>query len=692
MANKYLSLEGGLDLETPPIEAKAGTCTEALNFFEAVKGGYTSLLGYERFDGQPAPSEASYVYIIIEDYDLKAGAVNDDVGQVVVIDTLTFTVGYREIKGDGTEAILIGTEATGVIPAEEGFPIAYDTSASCTVMTSQGAGETDWETGDVTSYLTITQDLRRDAITVVPGSGPIRGVAQIRGEKIAWRDNTSTTACNAFKSTPTGWEIIPEVAIYTSTLNGGGDIPTAGDMFNGGNDQYIDGGTWLDDDGVSDPLKHLFMIKRIAGSIPTEFIRDSDGLNMGTRGGTVNWSQEAGGSVQYINHNFYAGLDTYNMYFCDGENVAMAYEPQYNVIRPISANLRTMEERCTYPFAHNSRLFMSTTGGTFITSVVGEPTVLDGTLDSAEFGIGDEITGFAATSSESLAIYTRNQTFGFTGRGTEDWRLDPISSNSGARAGCIAQTDDVFASDDRGIGVLSKSDKLGGFEASTITDDVQRLFKTVHNNATCATTLRKLNQMRFYYGTRMLILSRVPYNANGREGTRYGITEGLYDVPVLNVSTEEDTDGVEHTFFGSDDGYVYKADSGSSSDGAEMEFVLTQHFNHFGSPLMRKRFTGIDFEAIVTAPTTFQIYYYMNDGQKTFEPRNIGFAGGISQWDVGLFDTAIYDAIPLTRPRMTLRGTGYNIQFSFYRSSLHEPQATLTGYAIRLKDRGLVAI
>lgn len=47
-------------LETPPLAIPDGALIEAINFEAIAQGGYRRVDGYERFDGQPLASLASY--------------------------------------------------------------------------------------------------------------------------------------------------------------------------------------------------------------------------------------------------------------------------------------------------------------------------------------------------------------------------------------------------------------------------------------------------------------------------------------------------------------------------------------------------------------------------------------------------------------------------------------------------------
>ena len=72
MANKYIAFKGGLDLASPRLETKGGSLVEAYNCYESVKGGYTTIAGYESYSGKPAPSDAKDEL----DADLRRNAIN----------------------------------------------------------------------------------------------------------------------------------------------------------------------------------------------------------------------------------------------------------------------------------------------------------------------------------------------------------------------------------------------------------------------------------------------------------------------------------------------------------------------------------------------------------------------------------------------------------------------------------------
>lgn len=59
----WIGFEGGLDVTTPAMSKEPGTVISAQNFEQDVNGGYNTVQGYERFDGQAHPSDAQYAML-----------------------------------------------------------------------------------------------------------------------------------------------------------------------------------------------------------------------------------------------------------------------------------------------------------------------------------------------------------------------------------------------------------------------------------------------------------------------------------------------------------------------------------------------------------------------------------------------------------------------------------------------------
>jgi hypothetical protein len=73
----------------------------------------------------------------------------------------------------------------------------------------------------------------------------------------------------------------------------------------------------------------------------------------------------------------------------------------------------------------------------------------------------------------------------------------------------------------------------------------------------------------------------------------------------------------------------------------------------------------------------------IDDGARVYLPKTFIVKGG-GQVSLTSFN--------LTKTKLRLKGTGYNTQFTFSRSSHSASPVTLTGYTLRCTPRGLVTI
>ena len=74
-----IQLRGGLDLVTPTLSLPSGVARDAVNYEVSITGGYSRIAGYERFDGRPNPSDATYTLLTVNDARIPANK------QVVVL-------------------------------------------------------------------------------------------------------------------------------------------------------------------------------------------------------------------------------------------------------------------------------------------------------------------------------------------------------------------------------------------------------------------------------------------------------------------------------------------------------------------------------------------------------------------------------------------------------------------------------
>lgn len=143
-----IQMGGGLDLITPTLSLKPGVLREALNFECSVTGGYTSVSGYERFDGQPSPSDATYTLLSVSFAPNVTVTAGDSIEAVTSVNTEEVLYSSASLwEGGlwvGNEIWVTTTDATIVrINASTGavagtIALSFDASARMHLDTAAG--------------------------------------------------------------------------------------------------------------------------------------------------------------------------------------------------------------------------------------------------------------------------------------------------------------------------------------------------------------------------------------------------------------------------------------------------------------------------------------------------------------------------------------------------------------------------
>ncbi len=187
---KVIVFQGGLDLVSPTLAIKPGTCIDAVNFLPNINGGYRMIGGYERFDGRPAPSDA--LYWVLE---------WAPTGTVAVADVITGATGSGKVVEIIDSNTLTLTDVSGTFNVADSLAVGGSPVGQ---VVSFGPGGSE-NMGESVRRRNAAADMRRAVIGAVPGSGPVRGVHYYKGDLYAWRDNAGETKLKMYKATPSGW-------------------------------------------------------------------------------------------------------------------------------------------------------------------------------------------------------------------------------------------------------------------------------------------------------------------------------------------------------------------------------------------------------------------------------------------------------------------------------------------------------
>lgn len=456
---QHSALRGGLDLVSSPLTVAPGRAWTMLNYVP-VEAGYKRILGYERKDGRPSPSEASYWML---------GYTG---GPASVGDTITGAT------NSGTAVVLAVTDDEYVLGKLDGTIANGETL-------NTGAGEavgTPRKGGAATIALDLTYrdraaSNRRSAIQKVPGSGPVRGVWFYMNDLYAFRDNAAGTAGVMHKATSSGWS---EVALGVALNFDAGSVePLIGDRVSaaGGVEAELAGytvssGSWDSNDAAGTlwllvesvaPFRDNATLRRGAGGSEADFAT-ADGTATAT-------TLPAGGAYRFVNHNFRGQAASEEMYGVNGVGKSFRYGGTALVL--ISTG--HADDRPTHVAVQSEHLLLAYRGGSLIVSETGNPDGYKAAVGAAEIGAGQDIFGLAqGVGLGNTLLLGADHIQVLYGKDSDDFNLvDQSDSQTGGVEGTLQQVGGPLYMDNRGVRSVTTTQAYGNFVIGTMTADIQ---------------------------------------------------------------------------------------------------------------------------------------------------------------------------------------------------------------------------
>jgi hypothetical protein len=673
--SQYWAFRGGLDQVTPSIAIDPGRCISASNVEVGTNGGLTVTRGYERFDGQAKPSDATY-------HILPATIT----GSYAVGDTLTgATSGATGIIIAAGAAYFALTKVVGAYNAAESLTISAVEVATSTAINSAGSASTPALNA---TYRNLAADEYRADIEAVPGTGNILGVWQFGGKVYAFRNNAGNTATDMYASSVSGWAAV-NLGREVAFTSGGTYVVAAGDTITGATSGatatvgtvVVTSGTW----GAGTAAGFLYFVTQ-TGTFQSENLNVGANLNVATIAGNSSAVTLAkSGRYEFVNVNFGGSAATARMFGCSGEHKAFQFDGT-NFAFITTGMADDTPEHIT---AHKNHLFLAF-GASVQHSSPLDPLTWSVVLGAGEIGMGENVTNFlgvpGGTTGGALAIFTRNKTFILYGNDSTDWNLITYNPDAGALSWTAQYTGQGVLLDDRGLTTLSTSQAFGNFNNAVISDKVRTYINLYKENAIASCVVRDKNQYRLFFsgGTALYVTFA---------GSK---TAGLMPVtlpnPVTAVCSLEANSGIEEIYFGSTNGMVYQMEKGTSHDGDPLSWSATLAYNHFGSPLMLKQFRKLSVEASGEGYAVFSMAYNVGFGT-TDLPQGVSTEITTTLtsavWDSFTWDQFYWDGQALVPAQTTLDGTAENISVVFAGSSDEYEPITLNGAIVSYTPRRL---
>lgn len=647
----YVKLGGGLDLVTPPLTLPPGALIACRNYISAASGGYQRIDAYERYSGQPSPSDADYYYC--ECTLTTAPTVGDTVtgvtsGATGVVCTVADDESYINI-----------TKVTGTFEAEDITVAAVNIGSFDTAPSLNGAPTAEPHANALNDAATQY----RSDISHPGGSGAVRGFGLLKGTLYCFKDNSGATAGTIYKATASGWS---EIDLYSQISFDTGSIePDEGDTLTGATSGatatikrvVMEDGTWAGGDAEG-----RIILDSVVGTFQA-----AENLQVGAVTQCVSTSAVSaitispGGRYIIKEYNFSGDADKRRLYGCDGVNAGFEFDGDVYV--PLATTAAS--DVPTRVFAHKYQLFFGFEAS-FLQSAIGDPYQYTAMLGTAYSGLGDILTNFETLPGQALFISTEKSTYQLLGSDSAEFVLDLIDANTGAKAYTAQALNGVYSMGAEGIFKTQATDAYGNFAMRNISQKISSLIKDFSKNVVASTLYKNDRQIRYYASDGSGVA--VTLMENGR----HEFSSFEYPDNIVLAISGPDSNGNEVIFLGSDDGKVFQADKGSSFDGEAIEAFIIPVFNHSKSPSTYKTYRKAVFELNAQGYAELKCtpdFSYASSLLSPHTTKDVTASGLGGFWDVAYWDSIFYDTEVVAQPSISIQGTGKNITFAIYSNS-----------------------
>jgi hypothetical protein len=388
-----------------------------------------------------------------------------------------------------------------------------------------------------------------------------------------------------------------------------------------------------------------------------------------------------GGFLESVEENFFGGPDTLTIYGVDGKNQPFEFN-EGSGYQVIDTGLPTKFPTQIAEFKNH--LVLGYSEGSILISVPGQPVNFNGVDGASELAVGDNVVGLTELQGGVLAIFCKDRIQVLSGTSTANFQLD-LFSDVGARPRTPRAifNDAVFL--DQQIQRMSSVGNFQNFQAATLSEPVRPIVELLVSNAKFSAVVPSKNQYILFDSSKSALVA----SFNG--GQLSGFTTLSLPHQMSCFARCEDALGRERIFYGSEDGFVYEANKGSSFDGEPIESFLMLAPNHIRSYNQRKRFKKIALEVDAQTETSLLISADFDYG---IEPSAIArevLSGVVpSLFNLAIFNESVFGGELKGYTSTYIEGHGRNIAVFIYHSSTEVETFNLETIDIGYDARGRV--
>lgn len=324
--------------------------------------------------------------------------------------------------------------------------------------------------------------------------------------------------------------------------------------------------------------------------------------------------------------------------------------------------------------AYDNRLFYGYSEGSVVFSAVGDPITFSAITTSAgELFLGDPLTNIIEAPGNVLILFLENfikvvKSVAYDGTNPWVFAVETFSRSAGAiERSAQSLLGDVYFADSEGISSLTTVSSFGDFSASTISKKVQKTYLAKKELISGSLIDRRNNQYKLFFsdGTALYFSFNIDKKVKG-------VTKIIYPIPISHIT--QSSNGVQK-YFTSSSGYAYRMDSGTSFDGAPIITYLLTAFYHYKTPGVWKHFKKITGEFSMEgglAITVRALFDFQEEGfPKTVSEEYLS-KGVAGLWDYDRWGEFSWGISDIQKGSMYLRGYGTNMAIDLRTSSKYK--------------------
>ncbi len=296
--------------------------------------------------------------------------------------------------------------------------------------------------------------------------------------------------------------------------------------------------------------------------------------------------------------------------------------------------------------------------------------------------VGEEITGLISFR-EQLFIFCLNKIFRLSGDTSENFKLDPVTTNTGCIDGFTIQEvggDIMYLSSD-GVRYLSASERENDFGLTRASEKIQSEFNRVSLNAVFSSvTISNKNQYRIFIyedtvpGPQAEAFIATKFSNQTVDNVSWSTIKGMKVYATSELMSKER----EYIFFCSENGFIYRMESGNSFDGLPISAVFKTPFMPITDPKVRKTYyklTTYTRSSVSTDLFLELLFDYKEAGVILPEAYQLSsFRGDSIYGDPGsIYGTSTYGGVANVELNTNLEGSSFVVALKYTNTSTQPP-------------------